>query len=91
MLRFRAFGEELPFLSRFAGAGLFLLEALEIEHEKEEANDAANPVCNERVHDGSLEVPQKELQSDVDHREHSKGIAERLVHHVPQMEDFLRA
>ena len=72
MLGLGTFGKQLAFFNRFTRTGLLLLLAPEIAEEKEEANEATNPVCNERIHGPRLEVPQKELQSDVQQREHGE-------------------
>ncbi len=36
------------------------------------------------------EIPQDELQSDVNQRQYGEGVAEWLVNDVPEMENFLR-
>ena len=91
MLRLGPFGKQFALFDRFVSAGLPLLQALQITHKKEEANEAADPVSDEGFHGLLLEVPKKKLQSDVQQRQHCKGVAERLMHDVPEVENFLRA
>ncbi len=92
MLRLRALGEQLALfggLSRALASRFFRL--LQINHKKEEANDAADAIGDEGIHRRFLEVPQKRIaKSDVHQRQHGEGVAERLVHDVPEMEHFLR-
>src|SRR5262249_34923952 len=87
MLGLRSFGKKLALLGRVTRTDFPLLQALEIKEEEEKADDPANTVREERIH--PLKIPQNELQSNMHQREYGKGITERFVNDVPEVEHFL--
>src|SRR6476646_11060124 len=87
VLRFGPFGEQLALLGGLAGASLTLLQAPQVDHQKEKTDNPADAVRNECIH--TSEISQDELQRDMQQRQYGKSITERLVHNVPEMEYLL--
>ena len=57
------------------------------QEEEEKADDPANAIREKRIH--PLKIPQNELQANMHQREYGKGITERFVNYVPEVEHFL--
>src|SRR5689334_17886750 len=90
VLRARSVGIKLAFFRGGLGARFAFSKSLHVIPKKERGNQSGNEDGYEGVH-GYLEESHRKYKSHVKQSKKREGVAEWLVHHVPEMKNLLRS